>query len=46
MTGTRRLFMIFWAILHAVAFAFSIVHYDLKDNLVTARATFGWTFGP
>lgn len=43
-SGRNRLFMLVWIVLHLVAFAFSLVHYQLKDNLVGARAAFGYTF--
>ncbi|EIW68732.1 hypothetical protein TREMEDRAFT_32037 [Tremella mesenterica DSM 1558] len=42
--GPRRLFMVFWILLHMVAFAFALIHYDLKDNLVTARSLFNYTY--
>ena len=44
MTGGKRLFMAFWVLLHVLAFGLALVHYTLKDNLVNARGTFGWTF--
>ena len=43
--GGRRLFFFTWVFLHLLVFAFGWVHYDLKDNLVTARSIFGVTFG-
>lgn len=42
--GGRQLFFGVWIFLHLVVTAFGFVHYQTKDNLVTARATFGITF--
>lgn len=44
MLGRGHIFMVFWIVLHAVAFALAAVNYGLKDNLNNARNTFGWTF--
>ena len=43
--GGRRIFFGLWVFVHALVFAFGFVHYELKDNLTGARATFGITFG-
>lgn len=43
--GGRRLFFFVWIFLHALVFALGFIHYQLKDNLTGARATFGITFG-
>ena len=43
--GGRRMFFFVWVFLHILVLAFGTLHYDLKDNLVGARATFGSTFG-
>ena len=43
--GRTRLFMLVWIFLHLIALSLSLVHYDLKDNLVGARKVFGYTFG-
>lgn len=42
--GGRRLFFAVWVFLHLLVAAFGVLHYGLKDNLTTARATFGVTF--
>ena len=42
--GSRRLFVALFASVHAMIFAFGFMNYDLKDNLTTARATFGVTY--
>lgn len=42
--GGRRIFFFIWVLLHALVFAFGFMHYQLKDNSVGARATFGITF--
>ncbi|WVW78713.1 hypothetical protein I302_100673 [Kwoniella bestiolae CBS 10118] len=42
--GGRRIFFFLWIFLHIMAFAFALVHYQLKDNFVTARSSFNWTF--
>lgn len=42
--GGRQLFFGVWVFLHLLVFAFGFVHYQLKDNLTQARATFGITF--
>lgn len=42
--GYRRLFVFIFAAVHAMIFAFGFMNYDLKDNLTTARATFGITY--
>lgn len=43
--GGRRIFFFAWVFLHLAVAALGSVHYGLKDNLVTARKTFGITFG-
>lgn len=43
--GGRRLFFYFIILLHILVFLFGWFNYALKDNEVTARATFGVTFG-
>ncbi|ORY26889.1 NADPH oxidase [Naematelia encephala] len=42
--GKNRLVMLLWILLHLIAFAFAMVNYGFKDNLNTARATFGSTY--
>ena len=42
--GGRRLFFFVWIFLHLLVGVFGVLHYQLKDNLVGARATFGVTF--
>ncbi|KAI0074348.1 NADPH oxidase [Panus rudis PR-1116 ss-1] len=42
--GGRRLFFFVWVFLHLIVTAFGFMHYQLKDNSVGARATFGITF--
>ncbi|KAK1926379.1 ferric reductase NAD binding domain-containing protein [Papiliotrema laurentii] len=42
--GRTRVFMLVWIFLHLIALSLSLVHYDLKDNLVGARKVFGYTF--
>ncbi|OCF37561.1 hypothetical protein I316_00687 [Kwoniella heveanensis BCC8398] len=42
--GGRRIFFFLWIFIHVLAFAFALVHYTLKDNFVTARSSFNWTF--
>ncbi|KAI9437961.1 NADPH oxidase [Lactarius indigo] len=42
--GGKRLFFFVWVFLHLLVVALGILHYGLKDNLTTARATFGITF--
>jgi len=43
--GGRQLFFGVWIFLHLLVAAFGFVHYQLKDNLTQARATFGVTYG-
>lgn len=43
--GGRRLFFFSWIFLQILVFIFGWFNYALKDNEVTARATFGVTFG-
>ncbi|KJA25251.1 hypothetical protein HYPSUDRAFT_53163 [Hypholoma sublateritium FD-334 SS-4] len=42
--GGRQLFFGVWIFLHVLVAVLGWLHYSLKDNLVTARATFGITF--
>ncbi|WWC67708.1 uncharacterized protein I206_101620 [Kwoniella pini CBS 10737] len=42
--GSKRIFFFLWIFLHCMAFAFALVHYQIKDNFVTARSSFNWTF--
>jgi len=42
--GGRQLFFGTWIFLHLLVTVFGFIHYSTKDNLVTARATFGITF--
>lgn len=43
--GGKRLFFFSWIFLHLLVAVFGFLNYQLKDNLTTARATFGITFG-
>jgi hypothetical protein len=43
--GGKRLFFFSWILLHLLVAVFGFLNYQLKDNLATARATFGITFG-
>lgn len=42
--GGKRLFFFIWIFLHLLVAVFGFLNYQLKDNLTTARATFGITF--
>ncbi|KAH9033367.1 NADPH oxidase [Lactarius pseudohatsudake] len=42
--GGKRIFFFVWVFLHLLVAAMGCLHYGLKDNLTTARATFGITF--
>ena len=42
--GSRRLFVGLFALVHVMIFIFGFMNYQLKDNLTTARATFGLTY--
>ncbi|ERF70729.1 hypothetical protein EPUS_05081 [Endocarpon pusillum Z07020] len=42
--GYRRLFVVVFVLVHLMIFAFAFLNFDLKDNLTTARTTFGTTF--
>ena len=42
--GGRQLFFGVWILLHLLVALFGVFHYQLKDNLNNARATFGVTF--
>lgn len=43
--GGRWMFFGVWIFLHLIVTVLGFLHYQLKDNLVGARATFGITFG-
>ena len=42
--GGKRLFFAVWVFLHLLVAIFGVFNYGMKDNLNTARATFGVTF--
>ena len=42
--GSKQIPVLLFAIVHAMIFAFGYLNYNLKDNLDTARATFGATY--
>lgn len=42
--GYKQLFLAVFVLVHIMLFAFGLVNYWLKENLETARATFGFTF--
>jgi hypothetical protein len=42
--GGRHLFFAVWILLHILVATFGFFNYELKDNLVDARATFGITY--
>jgi NADPH oxidase len=42
--GGRQLFFIVWIFLHLLVITFGFLNYELKDNTVNARATFGITY--
>ncbi|KAF9078347.1 NADPH oxidase [Rhodocollybia butyracea] len=42
--GGGQVFFILWIFLHIVVIIFGFLNYDLKDNTVNARATFGITY--
>jgi len=42
--GGRRIFFFTFVFIHALVLAFGFLNYQLKDNLVTARTTFGITY--
>jgi hypothetical protein len=42
--GGKRIFFFVWIFLHLLVAVLGTLNYGLKDNLVTARATFGVTF--
>ena len=42
--GGKRIFFSVWIFLHLLVAVLGTLHYGLKDNLTTARATFGITF--
>src|SRR5271156_4195284 len=42
--GSRQLLVAIFGLVHAMVFAFGFINYYLKDNLTTARATFGLTY--
>ncbi len=43
--GGQRLSFGVWILLHVLVFGLGIVHYNMKDNLNTARSLFGLGFG-
>lgn len=43
--GGRRLFFFVWIFLHLLVFALGFVNYRLSDNMVNARAMFGYGYG-
>jgi NADPH oxidase len=43
--GGRQLFFGVWVVLHLLVAVFGFFNYQLKDNNVDARATFGVTYG-
>jgi hypothetical protein len=43
--GGKRLFFFIWVFLHLLVAVFGFLNYQLKDNLTSARAMFGITFG-
>ncbi|KAG8982476.1 hypothetical protein FRB93_008023 [Tulasnella sp. JGI-2019a] len=42
--GGRQLFFGVWVLIHLLAVTFGFLNYQLKDNLTTARATFGYGY--
>jgi len=42
--GGRQLFFVVWIFLHLLVIVFGFLNYELKDNTVNARATFGITY--
>jgi NADPH oxidase 2 len=42
--GYRRLFVVVFALVHLMIFAFAFLNFDLKDTLTGARTTFGITY--
>jgi len=42
--GYRRLFVVIFALVHLMIFAFAVLNFNLKDNLTGARSTFGTTY--
>ena len=42
--GGRRIFFFTFVFVHALVLVFGFLNYQLKDNLTTARATFGITY--
>lgn len=42
--GSRRMVVATFMLVHGMVFAFGFMNYYLKDNLTTARATFGITY--
>lgn len=43
--GGRQVFFTVWILLHFLVALFGFFNYQLKDNLVDARQTFGVTYG-
>ncbi len=42
--GSRRMLVGLFVLVHGLIFAFGFMNYQLKDNLTTARSTFGITY--
>lgn len=42
--GSQHLFLFMFAVVHSMIFAFGFINYHMKDNMNTARATFGVTY--
>ncbi|KIK61511.1 hypothetical protein GYMLUDRAFT_243674 [Collybiopsis luxurians FD-317 M1] len=42
--GGKQMFFVVWILLHLLVIAFGFLNYQLKDNTVNARATFGITY--
>ncbi|KAG6380204.1 hypothetical protein JVT61DRAFT_8295 [Boletus reticuloceps] len=43
--GGKRLFFFSWIFFHCLVIAFGFMNYQLSDDLTSARATFGITYG-
>ena len=42
--GYRRLFLVVFALVHLMIFAFAYLNFSLKDDLKNARTTFGTSY--
>ncbi|KAL6249345.1 hypothetical protein RBB50_003198 [Rhinocladiella similis] len=42
--GSRRLFVFTFILVHCMLYAFGFMNYTMKDNMVGARATYGWGY--